>query len=110
MIVGCKKPIITVVHLLSFFTFVLIIGFHIAHSCNRECAHPLEAWQSKSTSLWFFLAFFEPKKKEKKAKTQRPENFHTIDTKLLFISIFSEGNILKFDANKQNFTKIKVLQ
>jgi ADP-heptose:LPS heptosyltransferase len=58
----------------------------------------------------FFWHFLNQKKKEKKAKTQRPENFHTIDTKLLFISIFSEGNILKFDANKQNLTKIKVLQ
>jgi len=27
MIIGCKKPIITVVYLLSFFTFVLTIGF-----------------------------------------------------------------------------------
>jgi hypothetical protein len=94
MIVGCKKPIITVVYLLSFFTFTLTIGFHVACSCNRECAHPLEAWQSKLTSLLFFLAFFEPKKKKKKGKTQRPENFYMIDTKLLFISIFSEHNIL----------------
>jgi hypothetical protein len=33
-----------------------------------------------------------------------------IDTKLIFISIFSKRNILKFDANEQNLTKINVLQ
>jgi hypothetical protein len=71
MIVGCKKRIITVVYLLSFLTFVLTIGFHIAHSCNRECAHPSEAWQSKLTSLWLFLAFSEAKKKKKKVKHLR---------------------------------------
>jgi hypothetical protein len=53
------------VYLLSFFTFVSTVGVHIAHSCNRECAHPLEAWQSKLTSLWFFLAFFKQKKRKK---------------------------------------------
>jgi hypothetical protein len=73
MTVGCKMPINSVVYLLSFFMFVSTIGVHIARSCNRECAHPLEAWQSKLTSFWFFLAFFKPKKRQKD-KTQRPEN------------------------------------
>jgi hypothetical protein len=96
MTVGCKMPINSVVYLLSFFTFVSTIGVHIACSCNRECAHPLEAWQSKLTSLGFFLAFFKPK--ERKKIKNRDLRTSLLPVPLLDIGLWCEFALHIFEA------------
>jgi hypothetical protein len=95
MTVGCKMPINSVVYLLSFFTFVSTIGVHIACSCNRECAHPLEAWQSKLTSLGFFSGIFQTKRKKKDKQSLRTS---LLPVPLLYIGLWCEFALHIFEA------------
>jgi len=93
----------------AFFLHVCINHwFHIAHSCNRECVHPLEAWQSKLTSLWFFWPFLK-QKKGKKGKTQRPENKYSTCASFVhrsmvwvYIGYFGDISIWQIDDTFRN--------